>query len=431
MRIRVIASVLTVAALAVGACGNSENEGGSGDDGGGGGGGGTAVDQPGVTDTEIRVGGIASLSNPIGVDTGAAFDGVKAYFEMINSEGGIYGRDLVLASERDDQLANNPQEVQALLSQDNVFAALPIATLLFTGADGLAEAGIPTFGWNVNAEWTGPENFFNQEGALCFTCAGQGLPWLAQEIGATTVGLLAYNVPQSADCATGVQNSFENWPTAEVAFVDTSLSFGNTEYSSQVRQMIDEGVDLVATCMDQNGVLALSREMNQQGLEAAQYLPNAYDQDFMQEYADLFEGAYVRTRFAPFESDPQPEGLQQFVEWMEEIGAEPKELSYVGWIAADTFVTGLREAGEDFTQESVIAALNEMTDYDAGGILPGLDWTIQHQDPTNDPAARPEEDCFVVSQVSGGEFEVVFGDPFICFPTDETAELVTEPEARS
>src|ERR1700740_2422204 len=85
------------------------------------------VNQPGVTDTEIRVGGVATVTNdPTGNTFGDSFDGVNAYFNYINStQHGIYGRKLVLASKRDDMLSNNRAEVQALLTDDNVFAALP------------------------------------------------------------------------------------------------------------------------------------------------------------------------------------------------------------------------------------------------------------------------------------------------------------------
>src|SRR4029453_2763807 len=101
------------------------------------------VNPPGVTENEIRVGGVVSKTNPLGGDYASAFDSVKAYFAMINnSQGkGIYGRKLRLTSERDDQVGMNRQEVQALLSEDDVFAVLPVAVLLFTGADLLGQAG--------------------------------------------------------------------------------------------------------------------------------------------------------------------------------------------------------------------------------------------------------------------------------------------------
>src|SRR6266436_4466007 len=61
------------------------------------------VQAPGVTSTEIHVGSITSKTNPIGGDNGILNDGIKAYFNVVNSKGGIWGRTLKLTSERDDQ----------------------------------------------------------------------------------------------------------------------------------------------------------------------------------------------------------------------------------------------------------------------------------------------------------------------------------------
>ncbi len=59
------------------------------------------VDQPGVTQTEINVGGVVSKTNPLGGDYASAFDGVQAYFNMVNAskDKGIYGRKLNLSLE--------------------------------------------------------------------------------------------------------------------------------------------------------------------------------------------------------------------------------------------------------------------------------------------------------------------------------------------
>src|SRR5437764_781639 len=89
------------------------------------------VNQPGVTASEIRVTGVAAATNPTGNSYGSAFDGVQAYFDMVNSEGGIYGRKLAIGKRRDDMLGNNRREVLAAIEQDKPFAVLPAATVLF------------------------------------------------------------------------------------------------------------------------------------------------------------------------------------------------------------------------------------------------------------------------------------------------------------
>jgi hypothetical protein len=89
------------------------------------------VDAPGVTDSEIRVSVIASVTNPIGGNYGGIADGINAYFDMMNADGGIYGRQLKLVKVRDDAAGNNQAQAQATVSQDNVFATF-VAALLFT-----------------------------------------------------------------------------------------------------------------------------------------------------------------------------------------------------------------------------------------------------------------------------------------------------------
>ena len=61
------------------------------------------VNAPGVTATEIHVGSITSKTNPIGGDNFLLNDGINAYFDVVNGQGGVWGRKLKLTSERDDQ----------------------------------------------------------------------------------------------------------------------------------------------------------------------------------------------------------------------------------------------------------------------------------------------------------------------------------------
>lgn len=389
-----------------------------------------AVDEPGVTDREIRVGGVASVTNPLEGKFGQTFDGVKAYLEMVNEDGGVHGRQITLVAERDDQVSNNDAQVQGLLTQDDVFAVLPVASLLFTGADRLVEENVPTFGWTLNPEWEGTadepkENLFGQNGSfLCFACSTPTPAFVADQIGASNVGLLAYNVPQAADCATGVERAFEQHAepgSAEVVFSDKSLAFPATDLSVQVSQMSDADVDFVITCIDLQGVVTLAREMNRQSLDAAQYLVNAYDQELLDEFGDLFEGSYAMTFFSPFEVEEPSEGLRTYLEWMERTDTPTNENTMNGWLNAALFVEGLRAAGPDFSRQGVIDAINQMTDWDADGILEAVDWTTRHTEPE-------QPVCNALSLIEDGEFVPAFGEPdfpFVCL--DREAEGIPEP----
>ncbi len=426
-----IAAVVVLAA----ACGNSEQSGGSTTTAGGGGGSSTTasgaktkVDAPGVTDSEIRVGGVAAATNPLGGKYADSFKGVDAYFAMVNSEGGVDGRKLVLSSKRDDKMANNSSEVKGLIDQDNVFAALPIATLLFTGADQLVKANVPTFGWHINDEWQGSAadpklNMFGQDGSyLCLGCEQPSVPYVAKMAKRHKIGLLGYNVPQSTECMQSWDKSFEKWgkeADAKVVFKDSSLSFGTTDLSVQVSKMKDAGVDMVITCMDTNGVVTLAKEIKKQQLDAIQYLPNAYDQDLLDEYGDLFEGSYVYTSFTPLESKDMTDGMKNYEKWIKQVGGEESENSIVGWINADLFVKGLKAAGPDFDRQKVIDAINKMTDYDADGLLSGVNWTTAH-------TQRDNITCAATLKVEDSKFVPVTGpkgEPFTCL--DVTSQQLT------
>jgi len=393
-----------------------------------------AVNQPGVSATEIKVAGVASATNPLGASYGSAFDGTQAYFDMINSQGGIYGRKLTLSQKIDDNGIKNKEVVQPLLTGD-IFAVLPIDTLLFTGADDLVAAGIPTFGWMINGEWGGTKqapkaNLFGQEGSyLGIEDANAIIPYLAKKLGLHKVGILAYGVPQSADCAKGTKAGIEKWgPTngVEVAFSDSTLAFGEKNLAVQVGRMKDAGVDFVSTCLDTNGVVTLATEMDKQGMKATQYLPNGYDHDFVKAYGDLFDGSIVRTSFATVElpADQQPQGLKDLVTWIGKGGGKLTENAITGWMNANQFVDGLKAAGPDFTRAKVIAAVNAMTNWNSNGISPGVDWSVRHY------ASSPSS-CAAFSVIKNSTFVPDLGEPgkpFLCVDSSGT-ELVTSTKS--
>lgn len=412
-------------AVVVAACGNesSSPKSGSSSTTGGSGGTPTTVDQPGVTADTIKVGGVSSTTNALNAPYGDIFKGVKAYFAMVNSKGGIDGRRLEVTSERDDQMVNNLQEVNALINEDDVFAGVGMNTLIdfSAGSKALEAAGMPAFGWNINSDWNKP-NLFGNAGALCIGCVGNDIPWMAKQLGKKTIGILAYNVDNSKDCAEGVKKSFEEYPSAKVGFYSDSLSFGTTDFSVEVGQMKDAGVDFITTCMDTNGVLNIAKEARKQNLDAIQYLPNGYDQEFMKTNGEFFEGSIVRTPFVPYETKPRPKGLDDYLTWMEKQGDTPNEYTTYGWINAAMLVEGIRAAGPNFTRQKVIDALNTMTADTAAGMIPPIDWTTQHTE------TQPPLGCAAYVKVVKGKFVPTFvpkGKVYLCFP--KGADLDTKP----
>jgi branched-chain amino acid transport system substrate-binding protein len=390
------------------------------------------VSAPGVSSSEIDVAAITTkTNNPTGGSFGPLVDGMKAYFKMVNDNGGIYGRKLVVKYDHDDQFGSNRQTVQQSLSQDKAFATF-VATTLFTGADLLDKAKQPTFIWNINPEFAGRQTFFANVPAICFTCAGHALPYLAKTLGATKVGVLAYGIAQqSKDCAKGIQNSFVKYPTAQVAFFDDGLAYAQP-LGAQVTQMKQNGVTLVLTCVDLQESFTLAKEMQKQGMHAVQELPNGYDPDFISRNAALMEGDIVSLQFLALEVTPRIPEVQNLFKYAGELGVPVHELTAYGWILASEFYNGLKDAGPNFSQAAVVAALNRQTALGDNGFIAPVDWTKGHIDTEKDTSALAPEECNDSVIVRDGKFEPYEstpGKPWTCFKRSDPT--VDNPHAVS
>lgn len=430
-RWRFLLALLAATALVVAACSNSgddesssdttEADSGSTDTTAASGDEPVSVDQPGVTDTEIRFSALGTqANNPLGTCVLDCYtDGIRAYFAYMNDQGGVNGRELVLDDDDviDDELANNQARALEIISDNDTFATFSAAQV-GSGWQDIADAGIPLYVWQINpADTGGKEGIFGSRETICIECTQRQVAYLAQEAGATKVAALGYGVSEnSAQCAEAAGQSIEQYADdiggdVEVAYVNSDLAFGLPNgIGPEVTAMKDAGVDFVIGCIDLNGMKSLAQEMERQGIrdDVTLYHTNTYDQAFVAEADPLFEGDLVGAQFRPFEADSAGSNLDAYHEWMANTGADETELAMVGWINADEAVTGLQLAGQDFSRESVIDALNQVTDYTAGGLIQPIDWTRQHQAPTQDDLAThgPEFDCLSFVKVVDGEFEV-------------------------
>jgi ABC-type branched-subunit amino acid transport system substrate-binding protein len=429
-------------ALLLGACGNSDDD---EDDAGGTTdteqpeGASTSVDAPGVTDTEIRFAAFGTqANNPLGTCVLDCYaQGIEAYFAYRNSEGGVHGREMKLTTKLDDELGKNKERALEIVAADDVFAAFS-ATQVATGWGDIAEAGIPLYTWSIHKEGMRP-GIFGYTGAICFDCTSRTIPWLTQVAEVTKIASLGYGISENSKlCAQGVEKSLELYAddlegSPEVVYLNDDLPFGLPNgVAPEVTAMKNAGVQFVSTCLDLNGNKTIAQEMARQGMgDVPIYHPNTYNQEFIADNADLFEGDYVTAGFRPFEADAGDSLLDEFQTWMEETGSDLSELAMYGWINAHTAYEGILAAGEDFSREKVIAATDAMEDFTAGGLVTAIDFGRQHDQPTQDDRVTHgfEKECVVVLQVADGELEVV-GDaeaPWNCW-SNESIDW-SEPES--
>ena len=445
-------AALTVLSLAAAACGNSDPDSGPTTTARGGVSTTTADDDgdrdtfvpisgvPGVTDEEIAYAAIGTKSNnPLGnCILDCYVDGITAYFAYRNAEGGIYGRDLVLSQELDDELGQNQVRALEVTSGNKAFGVFE-ATLLASGWGDLDAAGVPTYAWGIHAtEAAGRQHVFPSTTIRCADCTGRTVPYAVKTAGAKHVAAIGYGFSENSKiCTRTIVDSIELYAAdigATSAYVNDDLEYGLAGgIGPEVTAMKKAGVDFIATCIDLNGMKTLAQELERQGMQdVVLYHPNTYSQAFVAEAGGIFDGDFVNAQFIPFESDTLGTALGEFFSWMDKQGSEPSELAMAGWINATLAFDGLLAAGPEFDQAKVTAASNALTEFTAGGLIEPVNWTEAHTPYTQ--ATRNVDtsmECGALVRVVKGAFVTVGPKdrPWLCW--DQADTTWAEPVATS
>ena len=372
---------------------------------------GTSSAAPGVTATQITIGAIESKTGPLAGYFNGLGPGMNAYFQMIDAQGGINGRKLVLAYDLDDggQPSQYTQQVHTLIDQDHVFA-VGAASVWFT-PNYFVATKTPTYGYNVSSNWQGAPNLFAAGGST--QSYSTGVPTLAYFIRKTN----SKSIAASYDACNTYQKLLKQ-AGYNVSFVDVGAQLGGS-YSSDVQRMQQAGADMVFSCMQASDNITLSRDIQQYGLKTKQLWVNGYDQTLLDQYQGVMQGVYLdNTGTLPFEAADTAKfgntysGMQQYIAAMKKY--EPaftyNGVALQGWQSAALIAAGVRAAGADLTQANVIAQTNKITDFNGAGVSAPVNWTVVHTG-----ATLPNCSAFV--QVQGDSFVPVFGQGkqiFVC-----------------
>jgi ABC-type branched-subunit amino acid transport system substrate-binding protein len=412
-------------------------------------------ERQGVTSKEIKIGGIASPPSILNVPYQDGFAGAKAYFDLVNKKGGVFGRDLKMVAQLSDQGApsGNIRAVRSLNEQKKVFAILPIETNSFAGGKYIDDNKVPAFGYNIDAGYCGtqPEvlaiedasidiagpsgsfptcprkTIFGEKGSfLCFKCPSIAPAIIAKEKGLKTGAIFTYSHPSSTACGDGTRATFEKYGI-KVGFEDRSLQFGFTDASADVEGVKNNNVDFIATCMDFGGAYKISQELRQAGVTGLTfYAPEGYRQETIEKYGKQLDGWVFGTLFVPWEGKQLPKATKQYLKAMKDRGIKPSEQSQAGWMNAQLLVEGIKRAGKDFTRSSVVAAINAITVWDNKGMTYPISWA-------GDARGPGREACGAFVEAKNGKFKPIIGkpgQPFVCYPDNPQPDNLDTPYYR-
>jgi ABC-type branched-subunit amino acid transport system substrate-binding protein len=383
---------------------------------------------PGVTPTQINTGAISTLTGPIASNFESLVPGIRAYFDWINSTGGINGRHLVLAYNLDD--GGNPtqftQLTHTLIDQDHAFAAVGIATAFFS-PNYFASTGTPTYGYDVTGNWTPAPNLYAAGGSyLCYACGVPGFAYIIKQVKAKSVAIVGYNITaSSAPCQTSA--NLLKKAGVNVSYVDVNIQYPGTTVATDVQRMQQAGSDMVVSCMDVTGNLTMARAIKQYGLKIKQLWLNGNDQPTLDANESLMQGVYFNIEHVPFASPTKYyPGLKLYLTAMNKYAPKyvDDEVAIQGWQSAALFAAGVKAAGSNLTQANVVAQTNKITNFTANGLTTPINWSNSHLRPTF-------PSCSANIQVQGTKFVPVFlhgNQVFSCFgPSVKNPVPVTPP----
>ena len=325
---------------------------------------------PGVSESEIAIGSCSALEGPshfLGVET---VTGAKAYFSLINDEGGVNGRKLKLISADDSY---DPAKTQACfdhLISEKVFALgffvgtptavkyVPMADSakiplvgLFTGAQTLY---VPLRHWIVNVR------------ASYFDETREQVNGLWKTLGYKKIGVIYPEDAFGTTVLEGVKAALKEHG-AEPAIV-ASYERQTAQVGGAIDTVRAANPDAVVVVGPANTVAPILKQAHAKGWKPL-FLAVSFvgTDELISEAGPDAEGVVITQVVPPYYMTE----FKSVALYRRALGKyfpseQPNFVSLEGFVDAMVMVEGLKRAGKDLTREGLIRAIESIHDHDLG-----------------------------------------------------------------
>jgi branched-chain amino acid transport system substrate-binding protein len=396
-------AVLVVIALAA-ACGGEEEEGTPTADGMGGHATATAtapttpaasrtpaVEEPGITDTEILLGADCPLTGTTAAVYATIPQTMNAYFNYINdTQGGVCGRKIVYRV-RDSQSdpAKAIEVVRKLVEHDEVFAIV----------GSLGDVPHPAV-WEYLNENEVPD-ILCSAGTHMFGADSEGHPWTVQMIPSykmegnfygryisenlpgEKVAILYPNNPMGTDGLAGIKEGLD--PEKNEIVSEQSVTPGATSARSEISNMKNAGADVAVLFLDPGSTSHVVSEADRLGWHPQWFISylNSDEIMFLFVSPELLEGAitFQAVKLAGWTDDP---AVAEHHRILREYGGptHPTNFTIYAQVLAETAVEVLSRSCDNLTREGLLDALESIQDFHSELMLDGVNVSFSDTDHT-------------------------------------------------
>ena len=362
-------------------------------------------DHTGVSATSIKLANVSTLS--LGLFKGAQV-GTQAYLDYVNSTGGVNGRKLTLDNADDGFTgAGNKQATQNALQND--FALVGNFSLedSFGGAVLAQNPGFPDVSQVLDNATNKLPNVYSPIPLADGWASGPMTYYYNKfKADASHAGAFLADSPSATQTWQGEKYVAER---AGFKFVsEQTYATTQTDFNQQVIAMRNAGVKIIF--MDQmpsNYASSVLKALQQQNFHPQVLLGAAtYSNQLIPQSggAANVNGAYLSQNLALYLGTDQTAVpvVGTFLHWVQVAspGFSPDLFTAYGWLSADLFVQGLKNAGSNPSRGSLLQALGKVTSFDGNGF----------NAPSN-PSTKTPPHCYLIATVTNGQFVRSTDDP--------------------
>ena len=357
------------------------------------------ISGPGVTASTITIGQITTTSGPVPGLFQGANDGLDAFANYVNSNGGLDGHRIKVIHEDDAFSCNTyTQELKSLSTR--VFAVVGSYTLEDTCGKSVLTSDTSLLdiqGVILDPSLYSLPNVFTPT-PLPPGFITTGYQWFKDRFPT------AITKTASLYAGTSVADAKEQQLTAESIgykyVYSRALGPTDTNFTSDILRMKNDGVKLVDLTSDNVQTDAtFVQEAAQQGFKPdAIFSSSAYDSHFLQ----LLGSTAANNVYAPLtyslflgQDRAAVPGLNTFLDELDKVkpGESANLFSVAAWGAGLLMADAMSKAGSSVTPATTIKAMSQITSFDAGGLI----------SPSN-PAQQKPSVCMVIAGIHNGKW---------------------------
>lgn len=346
----------------------------------------------GIDDTTIKVGMLADLSGAFAPLVSEIVEAQKVFWDDVNEQGGIAGRQIELVIEDNGyDVAKQQEKYDAIRNEVAILSQSTGSPQTAAIAQNLVDDDLIAIPLSWYSGFAFPEigqNAFESYTNYCMESMN-GLEWLASNRDVKTIAIASWPGEYGGDGAAGAAIAAEELGL-EVVFdgtgqvIPASADNPNPDQTAIISQIVQSGADAVWTTMNPTSLGSLMSGAISQGYTGI-WSGNSPSYSFKllaTDLAPLLDQYYVASTYIVTWGTDVP-GMADVVDTM--TAARPdlpvSDVYILGWTEGMITQAILEKAAEsgDMTRAGIVAAANEV-EVDFQGLAPSQSWAGEPND---------------------------------------------------